>query len=183
MRRTWMAIGMAAVFCAHAACAQTAGPPPGAPFIAPDAPPNMTPADFGRGGWVFYNNVFVNKASGFCLGVRAQEVEVYVEDIKWWNGQNPVGKPITSILGNEVVAGPDFEHHGVYQYGIILFQPGQTPGEVPRAVQLLGSNRATPTLVALDRSKDICFAVNDKHLGGYDRNGGSFDLNVRVVKP
>jgi len=183
MWRTGIAVCIAVAACAHAARAQTGGQPQGAAFIVPDHPAKMTPADVGRGDWLFYNNVFVNKASGFCLGIRAQEVEVYVEDIKWWTGGTAVGEPITSITGNNIAAGPDFRHHGVYQYGIILFQPAQTAGEVPRAVQMLGTNRADPTRVGLDRSKDICVGVNDKYFGGYDRNGGSFDLHLRVLKP
>ena len=113
MWRTGIAVCIAVAACAHAARAQTGGQPHGAAFIVPDHPPKMTPADVGRGDWLFYNNVFVNKASGFCLGIRAQEVEVYVEDIKWWTGGTAVGEPVTSVTGNTIEAGPDFRHHGV----------------------------------------------------------------------
>ncbi len=127
--------------------------------------------------FVTYGHMGVNFEGGVKLGggFSASKVEVYVDDIQWYNGPNDDGGPaITSPLGNNVVSGNDFVYPEFYQLAIVLRQDDGTVQRVD------STDPANPNGFAIEPSLPLYFAVNDVK-GTYGDNWGSYKVFIKIL--
>jgi hypothetical protein len=132
--------------------------------------------------WRFWNNLRVNASDGTCFfdsegaNLRAQEIKVYADDVKWWPGHNsPV---VRSVEGTKRSAGPPYRYPQAYAHSIIIYQ---RDGKV---FQVFGTRPENATTMVIENSKNICTNVNDTWTDPtyYRDNGGSYDLHILITK-
>jgi hypothetical protein len=127
----------------------------------------------------YYKNVPVNMVNGAVLVdfPSASRIKVWVDDVYWrlWIKKDPVVK---SPLGNGAAAPGGFRFPGLPQFGIVLFQDGQTPFSVS------GTTEASGQVFQVSNGVPIILGVNDGSVvtAGYDDNSGAFDCYVQLLQ-
>jgi hypothetical protein len=130
-----------------------------------------------RDCYLWWNNLSVSYEGGTRLlgldgqPLRASYVKFHILDLKWQYSLDGPTSTITKATGTDQPAPGDFVFPRMAQFGILIFQDTWCGRVVD------GDNEMS----IQHPERDILFNVNDRK-GTYGDNGGSFDLNLQIVR-